>query len=181
MAQRRTVVPIAMDCRRQRFPEEAGSFEFRAPHPYAGRDVAGARLQSSSVQQQQFCSSSSSSSSSLQHHRFTTGSFFFCATLQVWRSGGGMDGRARRGRRWQRNGSRYSVGLSLSGATGLSGSIAFGTCVAVRPLRTVLMKTFTPQTLCLAVQSSHDRRPTTAPPSSTSALRAGQSRWPEQP
>ena len=33
--QRRKVVPIAMDCRRQRYPHEK-AFEFRAPHPFAG-------------------------------------------------------------------------------------------------------------------------------------------------
>jgi hypothetical protein len=35
--ERRAVVPIAMDCRKKRFPDEPAGFEFRAPHPYAGR------------------------------------------------------------------------------------------------------------------------------------------------
>lgn len=34
--ERRKVVPIAMDCRMQRFPREK-VFEFRAPHPFARR------------------------------------------------------------------------------------------------------------------------------------------------
>ena len=41
VAARRTVVPIAMNSRRERFPEEEKSFQFRAPHPYAGREPSG--------------------------------------------------------------------------------------------------------------------------------------------